>query len=178
MIAKSIDCQKSLQILLCSTAILTLTACGGGGGGDNSSSGGAGANFRTEDFNNSSGLDQINAAEGFAQITGAQGGAGVTIAILDDGIDEDHPDLAPNLIDSLFFQGGADRDSTHGTAVAGIAAGAGDNGGIQGVASSSGILAFRLPPRILIIRHKSSSAMRSSPQRCEKHPVAMPISSI
>ena len=68
----------------------------------------------------------------------------MVIAILDDGIDEGHPDLAPNLIESLLFDGAVDVDSDHGTAVAGIAAGADGNGGIQGVAFNAGILAFQV----------------------------------
>ena len=127
------------RIFLAGTAMATLAACGGGGGGD-----GGGNSFRTQEFRNSSGLDQIRASQGYAQVTGPQGGEGVVIAILDDGIDEDHPDLAPNLNESLLFDGAADVDSEHGTAVAGIAAGADGNGGIQGVAFNAGILAFQV----------------------------------
>ncbi|MGI9488759.1 MAG: S8 family peptidase [Geminicoccaceae bacterium] len=115
----------------------TLAACGGGSDGGSNS-------FRTQEFRNSSGLDQIRASQGYAQVTGPQGGEGVVIAVLDDGIDEDHPDLAPNLIESLLFDGAADVDSDHGTAVTGIAAGADGNGGIQGVAFNAGILAFQV----------------------------------
>ena len=132
---------KSLiRVLLAGTAMATLAGCSGGGGGDD----GGGNAFRTQEFRNSSGLDQIRASQGYAQVTGPQGGAGVVIAILDDGIDEDHPDLAPNLIASLLFAGSADVDSDHGTAVAGIAAGDDGNGGIQGVAFNAGILAFQV----------------------------------
>ncbi|MEM7041227.1 MAG: S8 family serine peptidase [Pseudomonadota bacterium] len=127
-----------IRLLLTSTAMTTLAACSGGGGD------GGGNAFRTQEFRSSSGLDQIRASQGYAQVTGPQGGEGVVIAILDDGIDEDHPDLAPNLIASLLFQGSTDVDSDHGTAVAGIAAGAEGNGGIQGVAFNAGILAFQV----------------------------------
>ena len=127
------------RIFLAGTAMATLAACGGGGGSD-----GGGNAFRTQEFRNSSGLDQIRASQGFAQVTGPQGGEGVVIAILDDGVDEDHPDIAPNLISSLLFNGAGDVDSEHGTAVAGIAAGAAGNGGIQGVAFNAGILAFQV----------------------------------
>lgn len=126
------------RVFLAGTAMATVAACSSGGGGD-----GGGNSFRTQEFRNSSGLDQIRASQGYAQVTGAQGGEGVVIAIVDDGIDEDHPDLAPNLINSLSFNGAGDVDSEHGTAVAGIAAGADGNGGIQGVAFNAGILAFQ-----------------------------------
>ena len=120
-------------VLLSAAVISSLAACSGDGSG-----------FRTKEYRNSTGLDQIKAADGYELVTGPQGGEGVTIAILDDGIDEDHPDLAPNLISSLLFGGATDIDSSHGTAVAGIAAGAADNGGIQGVAFNAGILAFQV----------------------------------
>ncbi|MGI9452333.1 MAG: S8 family serine peptidase [Geminicoccaceae bacterium] len=148
MALKSDTLQKSLQLLLAGTAMITLSACGGGGGGgDGGGGGGAAGNFRNQDFNNSTGLDQIRAAEGFAQITGALDGAGTTIAILDDGIDEDHPDLQSNgtrTVTSLLFGNSQDVDSQHGTAVAGIAAGGNGNGGIRGVAADANILAFQV----------------------------------
>ena len=127
-----------VRVFLAGTAMATVAACSSGGDD------GPGNEFRTQEFRNSTGLDQIRASQGYAQVTGAQGGEGVVIAILDDGIDEDHPDLAPNLIQSLLFRGAADVDSDHGTAVAGIAAGADGNGGIQGVAFNAGILAFQV----------------------------------
>ncbi|MDH3663124.1 MAG: S8 family serine peptidase [Alphaproteobacteria bacterium] len=124
--------------LLASTALATLAAC------SSSDDDGGGNEFRTQEFRSSSGLDQIRASQGYAQVTGPQGGEGVTIAILDDGVDENHPDLAPNLAGSFVFGGAADVDSQHGTAVAGIAAGDDGNGGIQGVAFNADILAFQV----------------------------------
>ena len=128
--------QRCFGKLLASTAVISLTACGGGGSGD-------GNRFRTQDFKNTSGLDQIRAAEGFAQITGRQGGDGVRIAIIDDGVDENHPDITPNLKATVFFNDSGDVNSQHGTAVAGIAAGAGGNGGIQGVAFNADLFALQ-----------------------------------
>ena len=79
-------------------------------------------------------------------VTGAwdrYNGSGVMIRIVDDGLDILHEDLQPNFDASLSYDycdddedpspGGA--DDNHGTAVAGVAAGMGDNGiGIAGVA--------------------------------------------
>jgi len=128
--------------------MLTLAACGGGGSsGGAGGGGGTGASaddFRTPEFQASTGLEQINAAEGFAQVVGAQGGEGVVIAVLDDGIDEDHPDILPNLIESITFQGSQDVDGPHGTAVAGIAAGDDNGTGTQGVAFNASLVAVQV----------------------------------
>ena len=76
-------------------------------------------------------------------------GAGVNIVIVDSGIQNGHPDLAGNArtdIDVDFFAGDNDSSAneSHGTAVAGIAAGVGNNGtGITGVAFDSNYIGVR-----------------------------------
>ncbi len=128
------------QLFLAGVSLLTLAACGGGGGGNSNNLATSGT-----EFSRSTGLAQIKAEQGYARITGAEGGQGVTIAVLDDGIDEDHPDLAPNLIASIIFPEGATGvDSRHGTAVAGIAVGARNGSGTQGVAFNAGLLAYQI----------------------------------
>ena len=91
----------------------------------------------------------------------AQGnlGAGVVVAVLDSGVDTDHPDLADSLVgQECFLSGGgcpgggtrrsgpgaAEDDVGHGTHVAGIIT---SNGGVSdgpGVAPSAGILAMKI----------------------------------
>ena len=71
-------------------------------------------------------------------ITGAwnsYNGTGVTISIIDDGLDHAHPDLSPNYQASTSYDFcDSDSDPTpsgndaHGTAAAGVAAAAGNNG--------------------------------------------------
>ncbi len=139
MIRITLDRRPLFRLVPACIALAALAACGGSGSGSGSV-GGPGS----LEFQRSTGLDQIRAAEGFAQITGDEGGEGTVIAVLDDGIDELHPDLAPNLIDSLLFDDAIDVDSDHGTAVSGIAAGAAGNGGIVGVAFNAGLLAFQV----------------------------------
>jgi subtilisin family serine protease len=82
-------------------------------------------------------------------------GAGVNVAVLDTGIDTDHPDLADNLIAQKCFGQGiclpdnadesdsAEDGNGHGTHVAGIITGRGENSP-RGVAPDTGIVAVRV----------------------------------
>ena len=80
-------------------------------------------------------------------------GTGVTIGIVDDGVQMDHPDLNPNVSTSYFYNWNSGSTSdpnpqyssdNHGTAVAGVAAAAGFNGiGVTGVAPSAQIVPMR-----------------------------------
>ncbi len=80
-------------------------------------------------------------------------GSGVRIAILDTGINKNHPDLAslsgnpanndPKVVEEISFVGGSPADANgHGTQVAGIAAGTGfaSNGKYAGVAPQAMLL--------------------------------------
>jgi subtilisin family serine protease len=75
-------------------------------------------------------------------------GAGVQIGIVDTGVEMDHPDLADNVRTDLAVNlsgGGNNLVSGHGTAVAGLAAGVGNNGiGTTGVAYEADIVPIRL----------------------------------
>ncbi|MGH1483040.1 MAG: S8 family peptidase [Geminicoccales bacterium] len=75
----------------------------------------------TQEYQNSTGLNQLKAAEGYARRTGGlPGGQGVRIAIIDSGIDLVHPDLG-NLWTQSWSAGGEGLvGDAHGTFVAGI----------------------------------------------------------
>jgi subtilisin family serine protease len=75
-------------------------------------------------------------------------GAGVTIAILDSGIDTAHPDLAPNLVAGYnIYDNNTDVTDVcgHGTGVAGTAAAATNNAiGVAGMAGRAKIMPVRI----------------------------------
>jgi subtilisin family serine protease len=104
------------------------------------------------------GLDQINAPEAWAR--GATG-SGVTIAVIDTGVDLAHPDLQSKLVTGVDIVAGSNDcppgpqdENGHGTHVAGIAA-AITNNGIGGAGTSPD--ARIMPVRVLDAEGSGSS---------------------
>lgn len=110
-------------------------------------------------FNLEWGITAVDAHNGW--IAGRQG-AGALIAVLDEGVDADHPDLAPDVgadLSTSFAEdcvGGIEDWNpepgfyfNHGTHVAGIAAAAVTNTGIIGVAPQAQIMAVSVLSRCL-----------------------------
>jgi len=99
------------------------------------------------------GVDRVDAdlawggPDGATSVNGGQAGAGVNLAVIDSGIDYNHPDLSAN------YKGGYDfvdndndpRDGNgHGTHVAGVIAAADNDIGIIGVAPEVNLYAVRV----------------------------------
>jgi subtilisin family serine protease len=74
-------------------------------------------------------------------------GAGVTVGVVDTGVDTSSPDLAPNLLRGWNFYDGtgdvSDREG-HGTLIASIIAAPADNGGYVGIAPDARILPVKV----------------------------------
>lgn len=90
------------------------------------------------------GPPQVNAPLAWAQSTGA----GVTIAVVDTGVDLNHPDLASKIVAGWDFANGdsvPQDDHGHGTHVAGIAAAATDNQlGVAGLGWDASIMPVKV----------------------------------
>jgi subtilisin family serine protease len=75
-------------------------------------------------------------------------GAGVNVAVIDTGIDVDHPDLAANIVGgtncSKGNRGNYDDGNGHGTHVAGVIAAADNGAGVVGVAPEAKLWAVRV----------------------------------
>jgi subtilisin family serine protease len=94
------------------------------------------------------GIFRIDAHLSQATSNGRHRGAGTRIAVIDSGVDTDHPDLEPNL--DLANAVNCDDSSTsiedqagHGSHVTGIAAAANNGIGVAGVAAEASILPLK-----------------------------------
>ncbi len=146
-------------IFMAGLIVVALVGCGGRGGTP--------VPIRNAEFFANYGLDSIHADAVYAHSSaGANAGAGITVAVIDSGLDIFHPEFPRSRIssrsinisqetnsnelerDSLGHVGGSD----HGTQVAGVIAAARDGNGMQGVAYNANILVVKVADRQLIER--------------------------
>ncbi|MBK6931933.1 MAG: S8 family serine peptidase [Saprospirales bacterium] len=92
----------------------------------------------------------VNAHINIEKAWGITKGKGVTIAIIDDGVDQTHPEFASRIVHPFdATQNSADPnpkmdDDNHGTACAGVACAAGLPGGASGTAPEATLMPIRL----------------------------------
>jgi len=92
------------------------------------------------------GVERINADDAWVMASGSA----VKVAILDSGIDIDHPDLDDNLagcINFIYSWRNCNDDNGHGTHVAGIIAAENNSFGVVGVAPQARIYALKVLDR-------------------------------
>lgn len=97
--------------------------------------------LQTSTQTSSTGYRRINAPNAVSK------GAGVTVAVLDTGIDLDHPDLAGNIFGpgkNCTGHASPDDQHGHGTHVAGIIAALDNDIGVVGVASKARIISVKV----------------------------------
>ncbi|MEX1307917.1 MAG: S8 family serine peptidase [Eubacteriales bacterium] len=93
-------------------------------------------------------LDAVDAFSAWDNLSGFSSGSGVTVAIVDTGIQLRHPDLYSSIVGGVCFTGenrtGQDNQG-HGTQVAGIVAAEANNSkGVAGVAPGAKLLAVKV----------------------------------
>lgn len=129
-----------------------LSACSGGGSGATSNlspspvpAAAPPVNYDTAEYRANYGLDAIHAIAAYED---GLSGEGITVAVIDTGVDLDHPDLNANIsphsigIYAGTYAAANDSDAEgHGTAVAGIIAAEKNSIGMHGVAFNATLLA-------------------------------------
>ena len=103
--------------------------------------GGATASFEDPYRKLQGSLDRMNIGSVHSRVTGR----GVRVAVIDSGVEFDHPDLAHAFAERRNFVANADHSpERHGTGIAGVLVAASGNGeGISGVAPSAKLYAYR-----------------------------------
>ncbi len=129
-------------------SVVLIAGCGGGGGSSAVVKNPA-TYYETTEYDSQYGLSNIKASDIYLD---GYSGSGVTVAVIDTGVDLDHPDLVANIASGGydFIDNDADANPdgqgafmSHGTHVAGIIAGVKNDVGMHGVAYSAKILALR-----------------------------------
>jgi subtilisin family serine protease len=156
------------KILALSIVSIAISGCGGGGGGSSEVVKNPPSYYETTEYNAQYGLSNINASDIYSD---GYSGSSVTVAVIDTGVDLDHPDLAANIATGSYDYVDNDADAnpngqgaymSHGTHVAGIIAGVKNDVGMHGVAYNAKILALRAGSSSGSL---SSSAIESSIDR-------------
>ena len=148
-------------IFVAGLIVFVLVGCGGRG---------TPVPIRNAEFFTNYGLDSIH-ADAVYQSRGGSAGEGITVAVIDSGLDIEHPEFPQSRISSRSINISRETDSNileskslghvggsdHGTQVAGVIAAARDGVGMQGVAYDANILVVKVADRRLIERENGDS---------------------
>ena len=107
---------------------------GPGGGGPGGGGGGGGGGSASQ-----------STPAGITRVGGTTTASGVVVAIIDSGIDLDHPDLAGNIVGDVNFvkNGSGNDDNGHGSHCAGTVAAIDNTEGVVGVVNNASLLAVK-----------------------------------
>ena len=105
------------------------------------------------------GLAAVNADRAYGHLKAVKGesvkpGQGVTIGFVDSGIDSSHPSFAASKVEQKLMRGATSANTSHGTAVASVAAGGRISSGPQqskahhGVAWGADVAMFAIPAEV------------------------------
>ena len=144
-------------IFVAGLVVFVLVGCGGRG---------TPVPIRNAEFFANYGLDLIH-ADAVYQSRGGSAGEGITVAVIDSGLDVKHPEFPQSRISSDLINISRENDpdlmqrtslghrlnTDHGTQVAGVIAAARDGIGTQGVAYNARILPIKVADRQLIERN-------------------------
>ena len=145
---------RSSATLALASSLMTLAACGGGGGGSGASTSTPPSSpitptkpptpsVTSAEYTQNYGVGAIHAAAWQAGATGS----GITVAVIDSGVDHTQADLAVNVspqsTDVFTSRNAPDGQDNHGTLVAGIIAAAFNGFGTVGVAYNATVLGVR-----------------------------------
>jgi len=118
-------------------------------------------------------LQKVNKLLNLTQVHEHHRGRGVTVAVVDTGVDLAHRDLKDRIAGSgNFISDSPYQGEIHGTAVAGIIGAGTNNFGIEGIAPQAGILALRACRQVSAARPEgecfSSTLARALDQSIEQ----------
>ena len=137
---------KFVSFAVAVLAAAVLSGCGGGGGGGGG--GGTSPEFRAQWGLGATNVGQAHANIVAARGTGVKPGAGVTVAVIDSGVDLDHAEFVGADIAETRLQGVLDEDGTefsHGTAVASVIAAQPNGSGFLGIAYGADVNVYSAP---------------------------------
>ena len=159
MVCFQFHLKPHFKIIIAASIASTVSACGGGGGGGGGSVGGAISRLPITITNPDPGVViepsalELANTPSLGDVAAASvyhlgvSGEGITIGVVDSGVDKTHDELSGRVIGGGDWQSSGDGTSDpygHGTHVASIIAASSNNKGMQGIAPLAEIVSYRI----------------------------------